>query len=77
MRLQPEQRQVLCHLLQISPTEAAGEDSFPVSVFLGEAGAYSVSAALDDVHPHAHDVTEAELLAAVQSISSEWEEEPV
>jgi hypothetical protein len=75
MRLQPEQRQVLAQLLHVSPTQAGREDTFPASIFLGEAGAYSVFIPLDDVHPQPHLVTEAELLAAVQSISSEWEEE--
>ncbi len=76
-RLEPEQRHVLAQLLHVSPTQTIHEDSFPATAFLNEAGAYSVFAALDDVHPQPHAATEAELLAAVQSISSEWEEEPL
>jgi hypothetical protein len=77
LRLEPEKRQVLAQLLHVSPTQTVEDDSFPASAFLNEAGAYSVSLALDDVHPQSHVVTEAELLAAVQSISSEWEDEPL
>jgi hypothetical protein len=73
LRLQPEQRHLLAQLLQVTPLADGSEDPLLTAEVLSEAGAYSVSAPLSDLHPHSHDATDAELLAAVQCISSEWE----
>jgi hypothetical protein len=75
LRLQPEQRHLLAQLLQVTSTPQGGDDPLLQAEVLNEAGAYSVAAPLSDLHPHGHDATDAELLAAVQCISSEWEEE--
>lgn len=77
MRLEPDQRHALVHLLDVTPHAAAVEEVALQAEVLSEAGAYSVFAPLCDAHPHAVDATDADLLAAVQSLSSEWEEEPV
>ena len=78
MQLEPGLRHALVHLLDVTPVAAAAaEESALQSGVLGEAGAYSVFAPLCDVHPHAAEATAADLLAAVQCLSSEWEEEPV
>lgn len=77
MQLEPSQRHALVHLLDMTPLAAAPEEAALQSEVLSEAGAYSVFTPLCDVHPHAVDATDADLLAAVQSLSSEWEEEPV
>jgi hypothetical protein len=77
MRLEPELRHVLVQLLHVTPSEAGNEDSVLQSEILSEAGAYSVFTPLCDVHPHGVDATDAELLAAVQCLSCEWEEEAV
>jgi hypothetical protein len=77
MRLQPDLRHALVQLLHVTPPPADDEESLLLADVLNEAGAYSVSAFLADTHPHAHDASEADLLAAVQSLSSEWEEEPL
>jgi uncharacterized surface protein with fasciclin (FAS1) repeats len=75
MRLEPELRHTLVQLLHVTPFLAENEDLMLQSEVLNEAGAYSVFAPLADAHPHNPDATEAELLAAVQAISSEWEGE--
>jgi hypothetical protein len=77
MRLQPELRHVLVQLLQVTPPVAGSDESDLQSDVLKEAGAYSVFAPLCHDHPHGGDATDADLLAAVQSLSCEWEEEPV
>jgi hypothetical protein len=77
MRLEPGLRHALVQLLEVTPDATAAEESALQSGVLSEAGAYSVFAPLSDVHPHAAEATAAELLAAVQCLSSEWEEEPV
>lgn len=77
MRLQPELRYALVQLLHVAPPVGGSEDLLLQSEVLSEAGAYTVFAPLCDVHPHAVDATDAELLAAVQSLSCEWEEEVV
>jgi hypothetical protein len=77
MRLQPELRQALVHLLGVTLPATEDEDALLQTEVLNEAGAFSVFAALPDEHPHNHDATEADLLAAVQCLSSEWEEEPL
>lgn len=77
MRLEPELRHTLAQLLHVASPAAGNEDSFLQADVLNEAGAYSVFAPLCDEHPHGLDATDADLLAAVQSLSSEWEEEPV
>ena len=77
MQLEPSQRHALVHLLDMTPLAAAPEEAALQSEVLSEAGAYSVFTPLCDVHPHAVDATDADLLAAVQSLSSDWEEEPV
>lgn len=78
--LEPEQRRVLAHLLQFGDFAApqAIEDGALVEAeVLNEAGAYSVFAPLADPAAAPGTISEAELIAAVQSISCEWEEEPV
>ena len=77
MRLEPGLRHALVQLLEVTPDATTAEESALQSGVLSEAGAYSVFAPLSDVHPHAAEATDAELLAAVQCLSSEWEEEPV
>ncbi len=77
MRLDPDLRQMLALLLDSAPAAELDEESLQQAEVLNEAGAYSVSTPLCDAHPHAPDATDAELLAAVQALSSEWEEEPV
>ena len=77
MRLKPELRHVLMQLLHVTPAEAGNEDSFLQSEILSEASAYSVFTPLCNVQPHGVDATAAELLAAVQCLSCEWEEEAV
>ena len=76
MRLDPDLRQMLAQLLDAAPPAAADEESLLQADVLNEAGAYSVFTPLSDVHPHAAEATDADLLAAVQALSSEWEEEP-
>jgi hypothetical protein len=77
MQLEPGLRHALVQLLDVTPVATAAEESALQSGVLNEAGAYSVFAPLCDVHPHAAEATAADLLAAVQCLSSEWEEEPV
>lgn len=77
MRLQPELRRTLVQLLHVTPPSTEHDDAFLQSEVLNEAGAYSVFSPLPEAPPHNADATGAELLAAVQSISSEWEEEPL
>jgi len=77
MRLDPDLRQMLVQLLDVAPHPAADEESLVQAEVLNEAGAYSVFIPLCDAHFHAANATDAELLAAVQCLSSEWEEEPV
>ena len=77
MRLEPGLRHALVQLLDVTPSTASAEESALQTEVLSEAGAYSVFAPLCDVHIHVADATDADLLAAVQSLSSEWEEEPV
>lgn len=77
MRLQPELRHALVQLLHVTSPVGASEESLLQTEVLSEAGAYTVFAPLCDDHPHGLDATEAELLAAVQSLSCEWEEEAV
>jgi hypothetical protein len=77
MRLEPELRHSLVQLLHITPLAAEDDDAMLQSEALNEAGAYSVFTPLPDAPPHNHDATEAELLAAVQALSSEWEGEQV
>jgi hypothetical protein len=77
MRLEPDLRQMLAQLLDTAPSALTDDESLLQAEVLNEAGAYSVFTPLSDAHPHAADATDADLLAAVQSLSSEWEEEPV
>ncbi len=81
MQLEPELRQALLHLLQVAaPTltsSVTDADAFTQTDVLSEAGAYSVFTPLMDSHPHATEATTAELMAAVQCLSCEWEEEAV
>ncbi len=77
MRLEPDLRHALVQLLEVTPLTADAEEWLLQAEALNEAGAYSVFAPLCDVHPHAAEASEADLLAAVQFLSSEWEEEPV
>jgi hypothetical protein len=77
MQLEPGLRHALVQLLDVTPVATAAEESALQSGVLSEAGAYSVFAPLCDVHPHAAEATAADLLAAVQCLSSEWEDEPV
>jgi hypothetical protein len=77
MRLDPDLRQMLAQLLDSAPSAEVDEEALLQAEVLNEAGAYSVFTPLCDAHPHAADATDAELLAAVQALSSEWEEEPV
>lgn len=75
--LDTDLRHALVQLLEVTPPAADAEESVLQAEILSEAGAYSVFTPLCDVHPHAAEATEADLLAAVQSLSSEWEEEPI
>jgi hypothetical protein len=77
MRLQPELRHSLAQLLNVTPPAPRADEASLQAEVLSEAGAYSVFAPLHDQHPHSADASDAELLAAVQSLSSEWEEEPM
>jgi hypothetical protein len=77
MRLDPDLRQMLAQLLDSAPTAEVDEEALQQAEVLNEAGAYSVFMPLCDAHPHAPEATDAELLAAVQALSSEWEEEPI
>jgi hypothetical protein len=76
-RLNPDLRQVLAQLLDAAPAAIDDEESLLQAEVLNEAGAYSVFTPLPATRPHAAQATAADLLAAVQSLSSEWEEEPV
>ena len=77
MRLDPDLRLMLAQLLDAAPPAFADEESLLQAEVLNEAGAYSVFTPLCDAHAHAVEATDADLLAAVQCLSSEWEEEPV
>lgn len=75
--LQPEQRQALVQVLHLTPSFVQRDEPFAEIEVLGEAGAFSVFTELHDDHPHAARISDAELLAAAQCISCEWEEEPL
>jgi hypothetical protein len=73
--LMPHQRQVLAQMLHL--ISAAPEvDALTEADVLSEAGAFSVFTPLHDEHPHTTTISDAELVAAAQCISCEWEEEP-
>ena len=76
--LGPQQREALAQVLHLT-TITLGEDESLADVeaeVLNEAGAFSVFAPLPEVHPHPAAITDAQLVAAAQCISCEWEEEP-
>jgi len=79
--LAPEQRQVLAQMLHIvSAMPQVGDaftDAFTDAEALNEAGAFSVFSPLPEPHPHQTVITNEELMAAVQCISCEWEEDPL
>lgn len=79
--LPSEQRRILAQMLEMATAVPEDEDSFAdvemLNEVLSEAGAYSVFTPLADVHPHETVITDADLLAASQCISCEWEEEPL
>lgn len=83
--LRPEQRQALAQVLRLG-TIAEGVFNSPADLYadalldaevLSEAGAYSVFAPLETEHTAAGTIADAELFAASQCISCEWEEEDV
>lgn len=86
IRLQPELRTALVQLLQIAPLPhpadppglpTEDDDSLEELEALREAGAFEVAAPLTDAHSHSHLVAEADLLAAVQSMATGWEDDPL
>lgn len=76
--LEPQQRDALAQVLHLVSTTPAMENAFADvdAEVLNEAGAFSVFAPLPDEHPHAAAITDAQLIAATQCISCEWEDEP-
>jgi hypothetical protein len=75
--LGPQERQVLAQTLQLASALPQAADSFVEAEVLNEAGAFSVFTPLHDAHPHKTVITDAELVAAAQCISCEWEEDPL
>ena len=79
--LHPEQRQALVEVLRLAPLpdSAVGSliDSEENGEVLNEAGAFSVFAFLPAGHSIAGKVSEADLIAASQCISCEWDEETI
>ena len=78
--LEPEQRSVLIHMLQFgdfTPPRELEEGDFAEVEVLNEAGAYSVFMPLDGLSTAHEGISDAELIAASQCISCEWEEEPI
>ena len=73
--LEPEQRRVLSHMLQLGASVPAGDSTFVELDVLNEAGAYSVFTSLEEPSAAPEAISDAELIAASQCISSEWEEE--
>ena len=77
--LRPQQRPALAEVLQLAtlPDGAAGPliDPLAEGEVLNEAGAFSVFAPLPADHPAAGNISDAELIAASQCISCEWDEE--
>jgi hypothetical protein len=75
--LQPELQSVLVHTLQVAPPPATPDDADDVMEALREAGAFEVMGELVDTHmpPPSH-VVEADLLAAVATMATEWEDDP-
>ena len=76
--LEPEQRSVLIHMLQFgdfTPPRELEEGDFAEVEVLNEAGAYSVFMPLDGLPAAREGISDAELIAASQCISCEWEEE--
>jgi hypothetical protein len=56
-------------------TSFPASDPFSETYVLNEAGAFSVFTTLADIHPRDAAITNAELDAASQCLSCEWEEE--
>lgn len=78
--LEPEERRVLTHMLQFgdfTPSQGLSESAFAELEVLNEAGAYSVFMPLDGLPAAPEAISDAELMAASQFISCEWEEEPL
>ena len=78
--LEPEERLVLTHILQFgdfAPPQDLRDGAFAELEVLNEAGAYSVYVPLDELPAMHEAISDAELMAASQCISCEWEEEPL
>lgn len=73
--LDPELQHALVNLIQLAPSHASADEAVFVDENLREAGAFEVASPL--VHSHAHGVTvlEADLLAAMDSMVTEWEDD--
>lgn len=75
--LQPELQSVLVHTLRVAPPPATPDDVADVMESLREAGAFEVQGDLVDIHVHpATYVLEADLLAAVSTMATGWEDDP-
>lgn len=71
-----EQRQILAEMLSLSSVPQGDDDLVAAAEVLNEAGAYSVADPLvEDAHVQPARISDAELMAAAQCISCEWEEE--
>lgn len=75
--LEPEQRRILTHLLQIGVSVQAEDNAFAELDVLSEAGAYSVFTPLAELPAASEAISDVELIAASQCISCEWEEAPL
>ena len=75
--LAPEQRRVLTHMLQLGVTVPPEDSTFVEADVLNEAGAYSVFTPLAEPSAAPEAISDAELIAASQCISCEWEEDPL
>lgn len=75
--LEPEQRRVLTHMLQFGASAPPEDNTFVELDVLNEAGAYSVFTPLAEPSAAPEAISDAELIAASQCISCEWEEDPL
>jgi hypothetical protein len=75
--LDPALQQVLIHLMQVAPTQSEIEEAVFVEENLREAGAFEVVMPLVGEHLHVTSILEADLLAAVDSMATGWEDDPL
>jgi hypothetical protein len=73
--LDPELQHAPVNLIQLAPWYLSEDEAVFVDENLREAGAFEVSSPLIDRHPRGAPVLEADLLAAMDSMVTEWEDD--